>query len=60
MIQQTFKSLIYENFLIILNSSRTDKERRRDFHLGPESSMAWTNKDESSVRSEYLSDEEKS
>lgn len=29
-------------------------------HLGPESSIAWASKEESSVRSEYLSEEENS
>lgn len=30
------------------------------YHLGPDSSIAWTSNEESSVRSEYLSEEENS
>lgn len=55
----------YNLFLqLSLTSDKTKKKKIESIlewiHLGPESSIAWTSNEESSVRSEYLSDAENS
>lgn len=57
-------SYALEFHMLSLKTFKTKKKKNvlldNSIHLGPESSMAWTNNKESSVRSEYLSDEEDS
>lgn len=58
-----FHMLSLENYLenrIIRKLYITLKNNLGKFHLGPESSMAWINKEESLVRSENRSDKDNS